>query len=158
MVRTHTCSYPTNQLDLRAECDLLAKKAGTLNRNPRRWIVNGDCSEKLVGAVGIGLKAMLKTRNLLIPLDGKNAKNTGFAQSRYTAGTRSSQPKVQTATGHSQPAGFLLWYLNSKTRLPSVIVKKLETQRGTEPRRYRLRRIPMQLVERVGFSVSLSEV
>ena len=31
--------------------------------------------EGLVGAVGIGLKATLKIRNLLIPLDGKNAKN-----------------------------------------------------------------------------------
>ena len=42
----------------------------------------------LVGAVGIGLKAMLKTRKLLILLNEKNAKNTGFAQVRYAAGTR----------------------------------------------------------------------
>jgi hypothetical protein len=36
------------------------------------------CWEKgwLVGAVGIELKATLKTRKLLIPLNGKNAKNT----------------------------------------------------------------------------------
>jgi hypothetical protein len=33
----------------------------------------------LVGAVGIGLKAILKIRKLLIPLDGKNAKNRIFA-------------------------------------------------------------------------------
>ena len=42
----------------------------------------------LVGAVGIGLKTMLKTRKLLILLNEKNAKNTGFAQVRYAAGTR----------------------------------------------------------------------
>jgi hypothetical protein len=42
----------------------------------------------LVGAVGIGLKATLKIRKLFIPLDGKNAKNTGFAQPRYTPGTQ----------------------------------------------------------------------
>jgi hypothetical protein len=48
------------------------------------------CWEKgwLVGAVGIGLKAVLKTRKLLILLNERNAKNTGFAQVRYTRGTR----------------------------------------------------------------------
>jgi len=39
-------------------------------------------------AMGIELKTALKTRKLLILLNGKNAKNTGFAQPRYTAGTR----------------------------------------------------------------------
>lgn len=48
--------------------------------------------EMLVGAVGIGLKAILKIRKLLILLNEKNAKNTGFAQARYTAGTR-THPK-----------------------------------------------------------------
>jgi hypothetical protein len=43
---------------------------------------------RLVGVVGIELKAALKTRKLLILLNGKNAKNTGFAQPRYTRGTR----------------------------------------------------------------------
>ena len=43
---------------------------------------------KLVGAVGIGLKPTLKIRKLLILLNAKNAKNTGFAQPRYTPGTR----------------------------------------------------------------------
>jgi hypothetical protein len=47
-----------------------------------------DSTRLLVRAVGIGLKAMLKTRKLLIPLNAKNAKNTGFAQVRYTRGTR----------------------------------------------------------------------
>jgi hypothetical protein len=42
----------------------------------------------LVGAVGIELKAALKTRKLLILLNEKNAKNIQFAQVRYTAGTR----------------------------------------------------------------------
>ena len=42
----------------------------------------------MVVAVGIGLKATLKIRKLLILLDAKNAKNTGFAQLRYTPGTR----------------------------------------------------------------------
>ncbi len=45
--------------------------------------------EMLVGAVGIELKAMLKTRKLLIPLNEKNDKNTEFTQVRYTPGTRS---------------------------------------------------------------------
>jgi hypothetical protein len=43
---------------------------------------------KLVGAVEIGLKVTLKTRKLLILLNEKNAKNTGFAQVRYAPGTR----------------------------------------------------------------------
>ncbi len=42
----------------------------------------------LVGAVGIELKATLKIRKLLIPLNAKNTKNTKFAQLRYTPGTR----------------------------------------------------------------------
>jgi len=42
----------------------------------------------MLGAVGIELKAALKTRKLLVPLNAKNAKNTGFTQVRYTAGTR----------------------------------------------------------------------
>jgi hypothetical protein len=45
--------------------------------------------EMLVGAVGIELKATLKTRKLLIPLIAKNAKNIEVAQLRYTPGTRS---------------------------------------------------------------------
>jgi hypothetical protein len=48
----------------------------------------GFVSVWMVGAVGIELKAMLKARKLLIPLNAKNAKNTGFAQVRYTPGTR----------------------------------------------------------------------
>jgi hypothetical protein len=44
----------------------------------------------MVGAVGIELKATLKTRKLLILLNEKNAKNTRFAQPRYTPGTRTS--------------------------------------------------------------------
>jgi hypothetical protein len=39
-----------------------------------------------MSVVGIGLRATLKTRKLLILLNEKNAKNTGFAQARYTAG------------------------------------------------------------------------
>ncbi len=47
--------------------------------------------EILVGAVGIELKAALKTRKLLIPLNEKNAKNIRFGQVRYTAGTRNDR-------------------------------------------------------------------
>ena len=47
--------------------------------------------EMLVGAVGIELRATLKTRKLLIPLSEKNAKITEFAQVRYTAGTRNAE-------------------------------------------------------------------
>jgi len=42
----------------------------------------------MVGAVGIELKATLTVRKLLIRLNGKNTKYTGFAQMRYTPGTR----------------------------------------------------------------------
>jgi hypothetical protein len=45
----------------------------------------------LVGAVGIELKATLKARKLLILLNEKNAKNTQFAEVRYTPGTRKQQ-------------------------------------------------------------------
>jgi hypothetical protein len=38
--------------------------------------------------VGIELKATLKQRKLLIPLNAKNAKNSEVAEVRYTAGTR----------------------------------------------------------------------
>jgi len=38
--------------------------------------------ERLVGAVGIELKATLKARKLLIPLNEKNGKNTEFTQVR----------------------------------------------------------------------------
>ena len=56
----------------------------------------------IVGAVGIELKATLKTRKLLILLNEKNAKNTEFAQVRYTPGTRTlrrSRREVLTTTG-----------------------------------------------------------
>ena len=43
---------------------------------------------EMVGAVGIELKAALKTRKLLILLNEKNAKYTGIAQLRYTRGIR----------------------------------------------------------------------
>ena len=45
----------------------------------------------MVGAVGVELKATLKTRKLLISLKEKNAKNTEFAQVRYTPGTQKQQ-------------------------------------------------------------------
>ena len=38
--------------------------------------------------MGIELKATLKARKLLIPLNEKNGKNTEFTQVRYGAGTR----------------------------------------------------------------------
>ena len=44
--------------------------------------------------MGIELKATLKARKLLIPLNAKNAKNTGFAQPRYTRGTRKSHNEI----------------------------------------------------------------
>ena len=43
--------------------------------------------EMLGGAVGIELKATLKARKLLVPLNAKNAKNIIFAEVRYTPGT-----------------------------------------------------------------------
>lgn len=48
----------------------------------------------MVGAVGIGLKATLKTRKLLILLSEKNDKNTEFTQVRYTRGTRRNPPQT----------------------------------------------------------------
>ena len=54
----------------------------------------------LVGAVGIELKATLKARKLLIPLNAKNTKNTKVAQVRYTAGTRRcASPQVVPIQG-----------------------------------------------------------
>jgi hypothetical protein len=47
------------------------------------------------GAVGIELKATLKTRKLLILLNEKNDKNTEFTQVRYTWGTRRRKPKAR---------------------------------------------------------------
>lgn len=56
---------------------------------PRAFLISVYQSNGwLVGAVGIGLKATLKIRKLLILLNAKNAKNIGFAQPRYTPGTR----------------------------------------------------------------------
>jgi hypothetical protein len=49
----------------------------------------------MVGAVGIELKAALKTRKLLILLNEKNAKNTGIAQLRYTPGTLAQNPNLR---------------------------------------------------------------
>ncbi len=60
------------------------------NSSPRSLIANSrkyNFRIALIGAVRIELKATLKRRKLLILLNGKNAKNTGFAQVRYTAGT-----------------------------------------------------------------------
>jgi hypothetical protein len=51
----------------------------------------------LVGAVGIELKVTLKARKLLISLNAKNAKNTQFAQARYTAGTPNHPMKLGRA-------------------------------------------------------------
>jgi hypothetical protein len=51
--------------------------------------------EMLVGAVGIELKAMLKTRKLLILVNDKNSKNTRFAEMRYTLGTRATQQQKE---------------------------------------------------------------
>ena len=48
---------------------------------------------ELVGAVGIELKATLRTRKLLIPLNAKNAKNIIFAEVRYTREFSSGQPQ-----------------------------------------------------------------
>ena len=42
----------------------------------------------LVGAVGIGLKARLKPRELLISHNAKTAKSPRFAKVGYTPGTR----------------------------------------------------------------------
>ncbi len=52
----------------------------------------------MVGAVGIELRATLKTLKLLILLNEKNAKNIGFAQVRYTPGTRNCFGHKQWAT------------------------------------------------------------
>ncbi|MGC1910958.1 MAG: hypothetical protein WA660_03900, partial [Candidatus Acidiferrales bacterium] len=62
---------------------------------PRAFLISVHPSGRwMVGAVGIELKATLKIRKLLVPLNEKNAKNTGFAQVRYTLGTRSHMGKL----------------------------------------------------------------
>ena len=55
--------------------------------------------------MGIELKATLEAHKLLIPLNEKNAKKTGFAQVRYTAGTRFFEAEF---------CRFLHRYLNGK--------------------------------------------
>jgi hypothetical protein len=47
--------------------------------------------------MGIELKATLKARKLLIPLNAKNTKNTKFAQVRYSAGTLRRRIQIQAA-------------------------------------------------------------
>src|SRR5256885_213947 len=44
--------------------------------------------ERLVGAVGIELRATLRARKLLILINEETVKNCEFAQVRYTPGTR----------------------------------------------------------------------
>jgi hypothetical protein len=67
----------------------------------------------MVGAVGIELKATLKTRKLLIPLNEENAKNTGFARVRYAAGTQNSRKDLAECP-HLTPSIFL--WKASRTR------------------------------------------
>ena len=62
----------------------------------------------LVGAVGIELKATLKIRKLFIPLDGKNAKNSGFAQPRYTRGTRPSNTLLSSRLWPTDASRFVV--------------------------------------------------
>jgi len=52
-----------------------------------------------VGPVGIELRATLKMLKLLILLNEKNAKNIGFAQVRYTLGTRNCFARRQWGKG-----------------------------------------------------------
>jgi len=77
------------------------------------FVIGIEESVELVGAGGIELKATLKTRKLLIPLNVKNAKNTEVAQMRYTPGTRQGEP----STTRSMPQQMCekLWTL-SRTR------------------------------------------
>ena len=80
------------RLAARIESELLTD-AGIADSAARRCLV----SVSLVGAVGIELKAMLKARKLLISLNARNAKNSGFAQVRYMPGTRRLQTKLWTS-------------------------------------------------------------
>src|SRR6266851_4339465 len=68
-----------------------------------------------LAAVGTELRATLKIRKLLIPLNAKNAKNTEFAQVRYTAGTQKHLKKLfpfgsgaPLSLGCLQPSLFVL--------------------------------------------------
>ena len=49
---------------------------------------------KQQGTVGIELLGVLKPRKLLIPLNAKNAKNTRFAEMRYTPGTPTGKSRT----------------------------------------------------------------
>jgi hypothetical protein len=48
-----------------------------------------------VPGVGVGLKATLKIRKLLVLLNEKKAKNSEFALVRYTAGTRVPESPIR---------------------------------------------------------------
>ncbi len=76
---------------------------------PRVFLLSIHPSERwLVGAVGIELKATLKIRKLFIPLDGKNAKNSGFAQPRYTRGTRPSNTLLSSRLWPTDASRFVV--------------------------------------------------
>jgi len=49
----------------------------------------------MVGAVGIELLVALKTRKLVILCRDKMAKNTKYAEPRYTAGTRPVEDPIE---------------------------------------------------------------
>lgn len=61
---------------------------------------------KLVGTVGIELKATLKTRKLLILLNAKNARNSECAEVRYTAGTRGRTKSYSERLAAMESASF----------------------------------------------------
>lgn len=61
------------------------------------------CPARLVGAVGIGPKARLKARKLLISHNAKTAKTPRFAKARYTPGTRRCVRFLQRIVSSKSP-------------------------------------------------------
>ncbi len=68
--------------------------------------------------MGIELKATLKTRKLLILLNVKNAKNSEYAEVRYTAGTRTGKNRaLDSPIRHQTPLTMPKHSLRSHRRL-----------------------------------------
>lgn len=71
-----------------------------------------------MGTVGTELKATLKAPNLLIPVKAENAKNSEFAQRRYTPGTRAAPDQAK------------LWTLRHRTsQLLECTIRRIAPQR-----------------------------
>jgi hypothetical protein len=88
---------------------------------------------RLVGAVGIELKATLKTRKLLILLNVKNAKNSQYAEVRYTAGTRTGTNRALDSPIHRPTPLPVLKHCLSSDSCPDIVQYSWHDERLSSP-------------------------